>query len=87
MSIAFAMSYTVSAATETAMSASISTPVWAVVSADGLDLDRAVDDGEPDVDVRQRKRVAERDELGRALRGHDPGELRRRRAHRPSAAP
>ena len=33
-----------------------------------------VADLELDVDVRQRQRVAERDELGRPLRGHDPGE-------------
>src|SRR5581483_7557159 len=36
LSTAFAMSYTVSAATAAAVSASISTPVWAVVSADAV---------------------------------------------------
>ena len=36
--------------------------------------------------MRERQRVAERDQLGRALRGHDPGEPCGSPEHRPSAA-
>ena len=78
LSTAFAMSYTVNAAIEAATSASISTPVCAVVSAEAVICTRSGADLEPDVDDRERERMAERDQLGRPLRGHDPGDLRGR---------
>ena len=52
-----------SAATDAAVSASISTPVCAVVSADASDLDAVVADAQLDADVRERQRMAERDQL------------------------
>ena len=67
-----------SAATVAATSASISTPVCAVVSATAVISTTLARRLELDVDRGQRKRMAERDQLARPLRSHDPGELRRR---------
>ena len=58
-----------------AVNASISTPVWAVVSARGDDRDAVRRRGEGDLDDGQGQRMTERDELARSLGGHDPGEL------------
>ena len=43
---------------------------------DGLDVDRRLGDCQPNVHVREGERMAERNELGRSLRGHDPRQLR-----------
>ena len=72
----FTMSYTVSAATEQAVSASISTPVWAGRAGLGADPHEALvglhlDDH---VHERERQRVAERDQLRGALGRLDAGD-------------
>src|SRR5262249_35764213 len=53
-------------------------PVWGGRLVGGRDLDLGRGELERHVDVRQRKRVAERDQVGRPLRRHDPGKLGRR---------
>ena len=57
------MSYTVSAATEAAVSASISTPVCAVVAALATMRTPSVLDRDLHIGVRERQRMAERNQL------------------------
>ena len=68
-STAFAMSYTVSNATETAVNASISTPVWAVVRDESLhpNTGQGFIEVNHDLYPGQRQRVAEGDQLGGPL--------------------
>ena len=68
------MSTTVSAATETAVSASISTPVRSVVRTVAVMSTDVVGDGEVDGDAGDRERVAQRDQRRGLLGAHDPGE-------------
>ena len=76
-SIAFSMSNKVRQATETAVSASISTPVTALVRTS--DATRKPGSSSSisilHLDLGQRQRMAERDQLGGALGRHDAGEL------------
>ena len=76
-SMALSMSNSVRQATETAVSASISTPVTAFVADLGGDAKagQAVVDLDPHLDLGQRQRMAQGDQLGRSLGGHDPGQL------------
>ena len=72
-STALHMSYTVSRATCTAVSASISTPVRESVSTRALQCTagEVVRGPQLEVDARERQRVAERDEVGGPLGSHD----------------
>ena len=86
------MSNKVRQATETAVSASISTPVTPFVrtSAATRKPGRLIVNLDPHLDLGQRQRVAQRDEFCGSLGGHDAGQLgsrdhgalrRRARAH------
>ena len=68
------MSTTVSAATETAVSASISTPVRSVVRTVAVISTASSATVEVDGDAGDRERVAQRDQRRRLLGAHDPGE-------------
>ena len=63
-----------SAAAATAVSASISTPVCAVVSAAAVTVTPSLVEHRVDLDHRERERMAQRHDVGRPLGGHDAGE-------------
>ena len=76
-SAALTMSYTVRAATETAVSASISTPVRAVVLAVAVITTprQCIVKRKLHIDLRQGQRMAQGDQVGRTLGGGDARDL------------